>query len=89
MSTATLTAEGRINGLVREAAQLLVNATSLSQRLPADHPLCRALAALAEVDQATARAAREIHWPALFEPCRLATPPAPDLDYPYVRDTAP
>ncbi|MEN6367595.1 MAG: hypothetical protein ABFC88_12330 [Thermoguttaceae bacterium] len=55
----------RVNALIREAAQLLVNATACRPGLPPEHGLCRALAALAEVDQETAT----IPWPPLFEPC--------------------
>ncbi len=71
MSTATLPAKpGTINKLIREAAELLVSATALAPGLPTGHPLHRALAALAEVDQETARFANEIPWPPLFEPHR-------------------
>lgn len=69
-----------INKLIREAAQLLVNATyifceghyphSNARDIPANHPLCLALAALAEVDQETARFANELPWSPLFAPHR-------------------
>jgi hypothetical protein len=63
-----------INNLIRSAAQSLQRATYLycedreAQSIPAEHPLCRALAALEELDRETAHAANELPWPPLFAP---------------------
>ena len=71
---------GYINELVRRAAGLLTRATELycqghyphsnARDIPAEHGLCRALAALADVDSNTACFANRTPEPALFEPCR-------------------
>lgn len=80
MSTATLAANDcaqrnrHVNNLVRSAAQLLQRATYLFYEghaacgIAPEHPLCRALAALEEVDRETARFANELPWPPLFAP---------------------
>jgi len=69
---------GHIHKLIREAAQLLQNATYLyceghyahsnARDIPAGHPLCRALAALQDLDKETSRHANTMHWPPLFAP---------------------
>jgi hypothetical protein len=70
--------DGYINQLVRLAAANLRKASDLwseghyahsnARVMPQDHPLARALAALAEVDRDTASHANTVHDPALFIP---------------------
>jgi hypothetical protein len=70
--------DGYINAAVRRAAVILRGATDLwseghyahsnARMMPAEHPLARALACLAETDKETARYANTTHDPALFAP---------------------
>jgi hypothetical protein len=69
---------GYINGIVRQAAALLVTATDIwceghyphsnARVMPPEHPLAVALSELAKTDKETAEYANRPHEPALFKP---------------------